>query len=85
MFRYSRLNMLVREMLESREEGRVLMIDGRGSMRCVLVYGNLGQLAQNMGWAGILVNCCIRDVDDINAYDIGVIHMFCSTLQEPHS
>ncbi|KAL5564597.1 hypothetical protein UlMin_027761 [Ulmus minor] len=66
-------NVLVREMLESREEGRVLM-------RCVLVHGNLGQLAQNMGCAGILVNCCIRDVDDINAYDIGVRHMFWEWL-----
>ncbi|KAL5577732.1 hypothetical protein UlMin_019431 [Ulmus minor] len=65
-------NVLVREMLETRGEGRVLVIDGGASMRCALVGGNLGQLAQNMGWAGIVVNGCIRDVDEINACDIGV-------------
>ncbi|XP_050235572.1 putative 4-hydroxy-4-methyl-2-oxoglutarate aldolase 3 [Mercurialis annua] len=65
-------NVLVRELLETRGEGRVLVIDGGGSMRCALVGGNLGQLAQNKGWAGIVVNGCIRDVDEINGCDIGV-------------
>ncbi|KAL5981287.1 hypothetical protein ACLOJK_015342 [Asimina triloba] len=65
-------NVLVREVLETRGDGRVLVIDGGGSMRCAIVGGNLGQLAQNMGWAGILVNGCIRDVDEINECGIGV-------------
>lgn len=65
-------NVLVREVLETRGEGRVLVIDGGGSLRCALVGGNLGQLARNMGWAGIVVNGCIRDVDEINGCDIGV-------------
>lgn len=65
-------NVLVRELLETRGEGRVLVIDGGGSMRCALLGGNLGQLAQNMGWAGVVVNGCIRDVDEINGCDIGV-------------
>ncbi|KAK1269368.1 Regulator of ribonuclease-like protein 3 [Acorus gramineus] len=65
-------NVLVRKLLETPGDGRVLVIDGGGSMRCALVGGNLGQLAQNMGWAGIIVNGCIRDVDEINACDIGV-------------
>ncbi|KAI3810133.1 hypothetical protein L1987_19743 [Smallanthus sonchifolius] len=65
-------NVLVRDHLETRGEGRVLVIDGEGSMRCALVGGNLGQLAQNNGWAGIVVNGCIRDVDEINGCDIGV-------------
>ena len=65
-------NALVRELLENRGEGRVLVIDGGGSMRSALVGGKLGQLAQNMGWAGIILNGCLRDVDEINACDIGV-------------
>ncbi|XP_057473708.1 putative 4-hydroxy-4-methyl-2-oxoglutarate aldolase 3 [Actinidia eriantha] len=70
-------NVLVRELLETRGEGRVLVIDGGASMRCALVGGNLGQLAQNMGWAGIVVNGCIRDVDEINGCDIGVRALAC--------
>ncbi|GMH05835.1 hypothetical protein Nepgr_007675 [Nepenthes gracilis] len=65
-------NVLVRELLETKGEGKVLVIDGGGSMRCALVGGNLGQLAQNMGWAGIVVSGCIRDVDEINSCDIGI-------------
>lgn len=65
-------NVLVRELLETKGEGRVLVIDGGGSMRCALVGGNLGQLAQNMGWVGIVINGCIRDVDEINGCDVGV-------------
>ncbi|KAM7250268.1 hypothetical protein ACFE04_022151 [Oxalis oulophora] len=65
-------NVLVRDFLETKGEGRVLLIDGGGSRRCALVGGNLGVLAQNSGWAGIVVYGCIRDVDEINSCDIGV-------------
>lgn len=65
-------NVLVKELLETKGEGRILVIDGGGSVRCALMGGNMGQLAQNMGWAGVVVNGCIRDVDEINACDIGM-------------
>ncbi|KAJ3679054.1 hypothetical protein LUZ60_017065 [Juncus effusus] len=65
-------NVLVREFLETKGEGRVLVIDGGGSKRCALVGGNLVQLARNNNWAGIIVNGCIRDVDEINMTDFGV-------------
>jgi len=65
-------NVLVREVLETKGEGRVLVVDGGGSLRCALVGGNLAQIAHSMGWAGIVVNGCVRDVDEINACGIGV-------------
>ncbi|XP_039007663.1 putative 4-hydroxy-4-methyl-2-oxoglutarate aldolase 3 isoform X2 [Hibiscus syriacus] len=65
-------NVLVRQLLESKGNGRVLVIDGGGSTRCALVGGNLAQTARDMGWAGIVVNGCIRDVNEINGCDIGV-------------
>ena len=65
-------NVLVRNQLETKGEGQVLVIDGGGSKRCALVGGNLGQLAQNNGWVGIVVNGCVRDVDEINDCDVGV-------------
>ncbi|KAF1873878.1 hypothetical protein Lal_00029584 [Lupinus albus] len=65
-------NVLVREALEAEGEGRVLVIDGGGSKRCALLGGNLGQLAHSKGWSGIVVNGCIRDVDEINECGIGV-------------
>lgn len=65
-------NVLVREMLAAPGGGKVLVVDGGGSMRCALMGGNLAQLAQNQGWAGVVVNGCVRDVDEINACDLGV-------------
>lgn len=65
-------NVLVRAALETPGNGRVLVIDGGGSLRCALVGGNLGVLAEKNGWAGIIVNGCIRDSEEINACDIGV-------------
>ncbi|XP_074306932.1 putative 4-hydroxy-4-methyl-2-oxoglutarate aldolase 3 [Silene latifolia] len=66
-------NVIVRTLLESTEHrGKVLVVDGGGSMRCALLGGNLGQIAQSNGWVGLIVNGCVRDVDEINECDIGV-------------
>lgn len=65
-------NVLVRAALEMPGNGHVLVVDGGGSMRCALVGGNLGVLAQKNGWAGIVVNGCIRDSEEINTCEIGV-------------
>jgi regulator of ribonuclease activity A len=65
-------NVLVRAALETPGDGRVLVVDGGGSLRCALVGGNLGVLAEKNGWAGIVVHGCIRDSEEINACDIGV-------------
>lgn len=65
-------NPLVRATLETPGNGNVLVIDGGGSLRCALVGGNLGLLAEKNGWAGIVVHGCIRDSAEINACNIGV-------------
>lgn len=65
-------NSLVRKALESPGEGRVLVIDGGGSMRCALVGDQLAELAVNNGWSGIVVYGCIRDSKAIGQMDLGV-------------
>ncbi|CAN1355127.1 Putative 4-hydroxy-4-methyl-2-oxoglutarate aldolase 3 [Linum perenne] len=67
-------NPLVRQTLETEGggEGKVLVIDGGGAMKCALLGGRLSECAEKMGWEGVVVNGCIRDVDEINACDIGV-------------
>ncbi|EOA05502.1 ribonuclease activity regulator protein RraA [Herbaspirillum frisingense GSF30] len=65
-------NVLVRATLETPGNGQVLVVDGGGSLRCALVGGNLAQLAQDNGWAGILVNGCVRDAAELNACDVGI-------------
>ncbi len=65
-------NVLVRSALEEPGEGRVLVVDGAGSMRCALLGDLLAALASDNGWAGVVVNGCIRDSADIDGIDIGV-------------
>ncbi|CAO2189553.1 unnamed protein product [Urochloa humidicola] len=65
-------NVLVREFIAQEGHGRVLVIDGCGSMRSALIGSDLAKRAQNNGWVGVVVYGCIRDVDEINLCDIGV-------------
>ena len=65
-------NGMVRTVLETPGNGHVLVIDGGGSFRCALVGGNLAKLAETNGWAGIVVNGCIRDVEEISVCNIGI-------------
>jgi regulator of ribonuclease activity A len=65
-------NVIVRTLLEEPGDGRVLVIDGGGSMRCALVGGNLAQLGVANGWRGLIVNGCIRDSREIRELPIGV-------------
>ncbi len=73
-------NSLVKALLESKGTvdtahgpmGRVLVVDGGGSLRRALVGGNLGAAAVENGWAGIVVNGCIRDVAELARCDVGV-------------
>ncbi|WP_163786742.1 ribonuclease E activity regulator RraA [Myxococcus vastator] len=65
-------NSLVRKALEEPGQGRVLVVDGGGSRRCALVGDQLALLAQQNGWAGVVVNGCIRDAEDVGRMRIGV-------------
>ena len=65
-------NALVREIFGEAGHGKVLVIDGGGSLRCALIGDQLAILAAKNGWAGAIVYGCIRDSGDINGIDIGV-------------
>ncbi len=64
-------NSFVRKALEGPGNGRVLVIDGGGSLRRALVGDQLALLGVKNGWAGVIVNGCIRDSKAIGQMDIG--------------
>ena len=53
-------------------KGRVLVVDGGGSLRCGLLGDNLALKAANNGWAGIIVDGCVRDVDALAIISLGI-------------
>jgi regulator of ribonuclease activity A len=65
-------NSVVADRVGEPGEGRVLVVDGGGSRRCALVGDNLAARAAANGWQGIIVNGCVRDVDELARTDLGV-------------
>lgn len=65
-------NSRVKEAVESPGEGRVLVVDGGGSLRRALVGGNLAAAAKKNGWAGIVVDGAVRDLLELKQSGIGV-------------
>ena len=70
-------NSLVRAALAQPGAGRVLVIDGGGSLRRALVGDQLAALAANNGWSGIVVFGCIRDSAAIADMELGVLALAC--------
>lgn len=60
-------NSRIKEAVESPGQGRVLVVDGGGSLRRTLVGCDLAAAAQRNGWAGLLVFGCVRDVAELQA------------------
>jgi len=65
-------NSLVRAALEEAGDGRVLVVDGGGSLNCALLGDMLADLGFKNGWVGVIVYGCIRDSAAIANMKIGV-------------
>src|SRR5690606_33640668 len=65
-------NSLVKEQVGKDGKGKVLVVDGGGSMRAALLGDMLAEQAAKNGWEGILVCGCIRDVDVVMETNLGV-------------
>lgn len=66
-------NKLVRAELEKDGSGKVLVVDGGGSLRSALVGGNIAKLAAVNRWSGLIVYGCIRDAVEVAGAPIGVL------------
>ena len=65
-------NSMVKAAVESPGQGRVLVVDGAGSLRRALLGGNLGAAAAKNGWAGLVIDGAVRDVAELAASDVGI-------------
>jgi regulator of ribonuclease activity A len=66
-------NTLVQQALETPGHGRVLVVDGGGSLRCALLGGRLATLAQVNEWAGVIIHGCVRDSVEISQVQVGIL------------
>lgn len=65
-------NSLVKAMVDAAGQGRVLVVDGGGSLRRALLGGNLGAAAAKNGWAGVVIDGCVRDVAELATQAVGI-------------
>jgi regulator of ribonuclease activity A len=65
-------NSLVKEHVANPGAGKVMVVDGGGSLRCALLGDMLAEKAAQNNWAGLIIYGCIRDVDEIRKTQLGV-------------
>ena len=65
-------NSRVKEQAELDGTGKVLVVDGGGSLRCALLGDMIADRAAQNGWEGLVIYGCVRDVDVLAQTDLGV-------------
>lgn len=74
-------NSVVKQTLGIDGRGKVLLVDGGGSLRCALLGDMLGAMAAKNGWAGVVINGCVRDVETLKTISLGVRALNCHPLR----
>jgi regulator of ribonuclease activity A len=70
-------NSRVKETLATEGDGRVLVVDGGGSLRNALIGDMIAANARDNGWAGIVIYGACRDVDILRDINFGVFALGC--------
>ena len=65
-------NSLVGETVRSPGHGRVIVVDGGGSMRRALLGDLLAEAAVENGWQGLVINGAVRDVEILASIELGI-------------
>lgn len=65
-------NSLVKEQAAKDGKGKVMVVDGGGSLRKALLGDMIAENAMNNRWAGLVINGCIRDVDILAQLNLGI-------------
>ena len=74
-------NSFVKELASTAGNGRVLVVDGGGSLRRALLGDMVAANFVKNGWAGVVINGAIRDVEVVDTLDIGVKALGCVPLK----
>ena len=74
-------NSMVKEAVSEPGDGRVLLIDGGGSLAKALTGDIVAKKAMDNGWAGMVIVGAARDVEVINTFDFGVKALGASPIK----
>ncbi|MFF5265105.1 ribonuclease E activity regulator RraA [Actinomadura viridis] len=65
-------NGLVKRLLNTAGDGRVLVVDGGGSLASALMGDLIAGAAAGNGWSGVVINGAVRDVAALRGLDLGI-------------
>jgi regulator of ribonuclease activity A len=74
-------NSLVKELVSTPGGGRVIVVDGGGSRRRALLGDQLAAAAAGNGWAGLVIDGAVRDVDELRVTDLGIMALGATPLR----
>ncbi|WP_307517839.1 ribonuclease E activity regulator RraA [Streptomyces umbrinus] len=65
-------NVILKATLGEPGAGRVLVVDGGGSLGAALMGDLIADLGASSGWEGVVINGAVRDVEALSKINIGV-------------
>ena len=65
-------NALLKLVLSEPGEGRILVVDGAGSLHTALVGDVIAELGRANGWSGLIINGAVRDTATLRTLRIGI-------------
>lgn len=65
-------NSRVKELMSSPGAGKVLLVDGGGSLRCALLGDLIAAEGVAHGWEGVVIHGCVRDRIALKSLALGV-------------
>lgn len=74
-------NTLLKKTLGTDGSGKVMVVDGGGSLRRALLGDMLAAMAVDNGWQGVVVNGCVRDVEILKTIRLGVRALNCHPVR----
>ena len=74
-------NSKVKELLATDGTGKVLVVDGKGSMNRALLGDMIAENAVKNNWQAVVINGCIRDAGTIATLKIAVKSLGCNPIK----
>jgi len=65
-------NSLVRDLVSTEGNDRIIVVDGGASLRHALLGDLLAAKATENNWSGLVINGCVRDVEILETIDLGI-------------
>jgi regulator of ribonuclease activity A len=65
-------NALLKQVVSEPGHGKVIVVDGDGSLHCAMLGDKMADIAAGNGWEGLIINGAIRDAAAVSRIDVGV-------------